>query len=252
MTGRHASLRARRRRDGPHSTTADLHSTIAFVRFLIEFDGVLVDVFPVLHLVHERVATEVGWSRLDLATFRRLTRTKGSGGDVLPGAPQAKVRKYHTRFSELAETEELIGRYQPHAETARHLHALRQFGLCTMVTLGSNVGARRAVLERAGLLSVFSQAEALTPDPRRRPGELKALAAQDNRTIVAASTDALLRAASAAEVFTVGISNGTCTQRRLFQAGADVVYSDPGALSASVQSGARDLIRAGLLPPPLG
>jgi phosphoglycolate phosphatase-like HAD superfamily hydrolase len=95
---------------------------------------------------------------------------------------------------------------------------------------------------------LFKQFERLDPDPRRRPAELKILAKASPRTIVVSASDALVRSAGSAELITVGISSGNCTGPRLHQAGASVVYKELAELVESLQTGARDLVQAGLLP----
>ncbi len=219
------------------------------MHFIIEFDGVVVDLAAAYHRAHERVAAELGWCRLDRAAFWRLTRTKGAEADLLPGAPSSKVNAYHVRFGQLIETDEVLGRLEPHAGMDDVLDTLARFGRCSLTMIGSNLAARRAVLERTGLAGYFTRAEALSSDPRRRVGELSVLAAGDERTIVAAATDSIVRSAGAAELIAVGIASGSCTPARLHRAGADVVYHELRELSASVRAGGRDLIRAGLLPP---
>ncbi len=222
------------------------------VHFIIEFDGVVVDVAAAYHRAHERVAAELGWSRLDRASFWRLTRTKGAEADLLPGAPSSKVNAYRARFEQLIETDEVLDGLEPHAGMDDVLGTLGRFGRCSLTTIGSNLASRRAVLEGAGLAGYFTGAAALSSDARRRVGELSALAAGDERTIVAAGTVSIVRSAGAAELIAVGIAGGSCTAARLHRAGADMVYQDWGELSASVRSGGRELIRAGLLPPALG
>lgn len=85
-------------------------------------------------------------------------------------------------------------------------------------------------------------------DPRRRPAELRVLAAGERRVVVAAASDALIRAAREAGFFALGISNGPCSTARLQQAGADVVYKSLEELADSIETGGADLIRAGLPP----
>jgi phosphoglycolate phosphatase-like HAD superfamily hydrolase len=106
-------------------------------------------------------------------------------------------------------------------------------------------------LGRCGLARFFTGVNALDLDPRRRPAQLKSLAGSDAVTIVVGSTDVMLRSASAAELFLVGISSGPCIAARLHQAGATVVYLTLGILLDSLCFGATDLIRAGLRPLPL-
>lgn len=218
------------------------------MRFIIEFDGPVCDTSAAHYAAHQAAAKDVGWSRLDQATFWRLTRTKGREADLLPGAREGKLTEYHAKFAELVESSELLEKASPEEAAAQHLRFLKGQGACVLVTIGRNLAARSAILERAGLRSFFADAQSLSDDPRRRPAELKALASGDRRTIVVAATDALIRSAGQAEIFTVGVPLGSCTEKRLHQAGAAIVYGDLGDLVASVQAGAADLVKAGLLP----
>jgi phosphoglycolate phosphatase-like HAD superfamily hydrolase len=108
--------------------------------------------------------------------------------------------------------------------------------------------ARQKFLVRHGLARFFKQFEKLDPDPRRRPAELKLLAKARPRTVVVGTSDVLVRSAGSAELVTVGISTGSCTGLRRHQAGASIVYKELAELGQSLQTGARDLVQAGLLP----
>ena len=222
------------------------------MRFIIEFDGPIVDVLPVFFTAHEVVAKRVGWSRLDQATFRRMTRAKDRGGEILPGAGDTKVADYWRRFDEEIESDSVVATYEPHAGVAAILAGLAEYGTCTLVTLGSNVAARKSNLQRLELVRFFRQVERLSEDARRRPGELRMLAAGDERTVVVAASDSLVRACGEADLFCVGLSCGACGVSRLHQAGASVVLKGVGELLAELRAGCGELIRAGLLPPPLG
>ena len=222
------------------------------MKFIIEFDGPLVELRRVYHEVHREIAAGVGWSARDEATFWRLTRTKGRDANLLPGARPIKLEEYHRRFDGRLEDDAIIGQYAPHANIKGVLNDLMKYGTCHLITLGANVAARIRVLDSAGLTRRFTGGTALNPDPRRRPAELRALAENDPRTVVAASSAPAIRAAGQVDLFAVGIGSGASTPARLHQAGADIVYPDLAGLHASLACGAGDLIRAGLLPPPLG
>ena len=221
------------------------------MRFIIELDGPIFDVMPVRYVAHRAVAAEVGWSRLDEATFRRRMRTKGRDADILPGATNAKVAEYDRRFAVYAESDASVGTCQTQPGVAAAVRAMVEYGPCCAVTLGSNVSARRALLDRAGLAQFLERTESLDTDPRRRPAELRTLSAGDDRTIVVAATASLVRSVGGAELFGVGLSCGTTAIARLHQAGADIVYKELQDIVVSLKTGAKDLIRAGLLPPPL-
>jgi phosphoglycolate phosphatase-like HAD superfamily hydrolase len=218
------------------------------VRLILEFDGPVFDVAPLYYDLHRAIATELGWSHLDRGTYWRITRKHGHAANVLRGARPVKLEAYHARFSERLETDGSLLAYVPHADIARTLIALQSLGLCHLITAGSNLPARTRVLGRYELSDLFSEVVGLDADPRRRPGELRTLAGSDPRTVVAAASGAIIRAAGAADILAVGIACGASSESRLYQAGAALVYRDLHGLARSLDSGAEDLIRAGLLP----
>jgi beta-phosphoglucomutase-like phosphatase (HAD superfamily) len=222
------------------------------LRFIIEFEGLITDIAPAHYRSHREAASAVGWSRLDAASFRRLTRTKGDDANFLPGAKPNKVEQYRARFAEWIESDDLFVETPMQDGVVERLRSLARFGACSPVTLGTNLEARRRAIDRFGISDAVERLAALSLDPRRRPTELRALAGDDPRALVVASTDVLIRSADAADLFTVGVSSGDCTGVRLHRAGARVVYPDLAALVASLRSGAGDLIDAGMLPPPIG
>lgn len=222
------------------------------MRFIIEFDGVVCDVSAAWFAAHQAAAKDVGWSRLDQVTFWRLTRTKGKEADLLPGAREGKLAEYHARFAVHVESDDLVAKAVPQEGAAGQLRCLASKGPCVLVALGRNVAGRAAVLQKEGLGNFFAEVQRISDDPRRRPAELKVLAGGERRVMVVASTDALIRSAAAAELFTVGMPLGACAAKRLHAAGASIVYDDLGELITSLRSGGADLIKAGLLPAELG
>jgi len=222
------------------------------VKIIIELDGPVLDIGPAYYQVFQQVAAAVGWSRIDQATYWRLTRTKGRDANVLPGAKPGKLKEYQARFAETVESDESIERLLPQPNVGAVLKALTGFSTCVAIALGSNVAARRKVLDRTGLRQHFASIESSSADPRRRSAELRVLAGGDPRTILAAGTDTMIRPAAEAGVLAVGIASGCCTPARLHQAGADVVYRDLSELAEAMAGGGKDLVRAGLLPPALG
>ncbi len=217
--------------------------------FIIEYDGPITDLRPVYYQVYGEVATEVGWSCLDEASYWRLIRTRGREAVVLPGARPVKLKTFWTRFDQRIEEDDVVARYglQPGIEDA--LDTIVRHGRCCLVTAGSNITARRRLVEKMGLADQLTRMERLDNDPRRRPGELRTLGGEDRRILVVAGSDAVARSAGQAELLTVGISSGSCSVSRLRRAGADIVYSAISELAESLQGGAKDLIQAGLLPP---
>jgi len=222
------------------------------MNLILEMDGPVLDVAPVWYRVHREVAAEVGWSTLDQGTFWRQTRRLGRDVSPLPGARPAKVKEYFARFDERLEVDEVLSDCEPQEGTDFALASLSTKASICLVTLGSNVHARRAILERSKLLRHVARIESLNPDPRRRPGELRALAGDQERSLVVAASDFIIRPAGEAGIVTVGIPRGACSADRLFRAGVDIVYKDLEALRSAVVEGSEELTRAGLLPPALG
>lgn len=222
------------------------------MRFIIEWDGVIANVMPGYFLAHRAAAQTVGWSRLDEATFRRLTRTRGSEADILPGAKATKLEAYDAEFDRLVETSNAVAQCEPHPALSDMVRQLQRFGLVFLVTARPNIDERRQWLTRREWSGGVECFERLSDDPRRRPVELKALAANDDRAMVVASSDIVVRSADAADLFVVGVSSGTCSVKRLQQAGARIVYKTLDQLTASLRAGAADLVRAGMLPLTVG
>lgn len=221
------------------------------VKFILEFDGVAADPAGAWYRAHHVAAGEVGWSRLAAAEFWRLTRTKGGGASVLPGAKPAKVKAYQDRFAELLEVDETIELMQWRDGMQETLRQFGRFGTCLSVTLGSNVKARERILTRQPSAGALGELVGLDADPRRRPGQIATLAGgagAKGRVLVVAATDALIRAAGQAGLVTAGVATGSCSIPRLRLAGADVVYRECSELVAALRSGAAELLRAGLLP----
>ena len=218
------------------------------MRFIIEFDGPVFDPSSVYYAAHQAAAADVGWSRLDQATFWRLLRTKGRQADLLPGAKPVKIAEYQKRFDDHLDSDALVASYQPQPDIRDPLLLLARSGSCCLITLGSNLAGRRTVLERHGLAGLFTRFDGLETDPRRRPAVLRRLGEADPRTLVVAAADALIRSAGEAGMICVGIAAGPCSAARLHQAGASVVYKALHELSASIRDGAADLVQAGLLP----
>lgn len=222
------------------------------MRFLLEFDGPVFDPAGVWYAGHQASAAAVGWSRLDQATFWRLTRTKGITSELLPGARENQLAEYLAQFTQQIEADATLGAGTFQEDASTNLPTLARFGPCVLITLGRNVEARTRLLDGARLRRYFERVDCIETDPRRRSAQFTALSAGDRRTIVVAGTDSIIRAANDAGLFTVGIARGTCSVNRLHQAGAGVVYKSLNELADSLKSGAGDLIRAGLLPAPLG
>ncbi len=216
------------------------------MRLIIEFDGPLFDVAPACYAAYQRAAEAVGWSRLPQAEFWRLLRTKGREANVLPGSKPQKLKDYLGHYDTAVESATCLTLAVARPDVSAIVTRLTRRSPAAAITLGSNGPARREMLRTVALEALFDCCEALSADVRRRPVELRALSGGRQRTVVAAATDALARAAREAELFCVGVAAGTCAVARLHQAGADVVYRNLEELAESFDRGAEDLIRAGM------
>lgn len=221
------------------------------MQLLVELEGPIFDVKAAYYRAHRDSAEAVGWSRLDSSTFWRKTRKEGREANMLPGSKPLKLEEYYGRFQERIEQDEIIGDYEIWEESVETIRTLGRHATVRLFTLGSNLEARKRLLEQSGIVPAFPLV-GLDADPRRRPAELKALAASDARTLVIASGDVSIRVSSSAGVVCAGLSCGSCMADRLHRAGADVVYRELPDVLTSLESGAEDLIRAGLLPLSLG
>lgn len=222
------------------------------MRFIIECDGVVLDIADAWYAAHCETAKAVGWSWLDRGRFWRLIRKEGRNANVLPMSKPVKLAEYQAKFAERIESDQTIGEFTAQDEAREVAAALSQYGEIRFITTSANVDARSRALERLGVNTSGEVVAPMNADVRRRPGEFKLLASGDKRTLVVASSDDLVRSAGEAELVTVGVSCGACNAPRLHQGGADVVYAGLDELVESLSTGAHDLIRAGLLPAPLG
>lgn len=221
------------------------------MKFVIQLDGVVLDQAEALYHAHRFVAGEVGWSTLDQRTFWRMIRKDGREANFLRGAKPAKIAAYAAQFADNLEADDTVSLLRPHDGVGKLLTELSARGSVVGVTLGSNLAGRQAILDTSKLGHLFTDVHSLDPDPRRRPGQFRVLAAEDARTMVVASSDVLVRSSSLAELFTVGITSGDCNDQRLHQSGAGIVYRRLAELAESLETGGQDLVQAGLLPPPL-
>lgn len=216
------------------------------MHWIVEFDGVIADVLPCQYQVHRQVAEGVGWSSLDQDTFRRLTRTKGADANLLPGAKPIKIKNYHIGIAEIIENDSSIARFVIQPDMDGFLANLVRYGTCRCVTLGTNLDARRRLIENKPFFQHISQMDKLDADPRSRPAELTELADHDPKAVVIASSDVVIRSADEAELFTIGLSTGLCTPARLHGAGARIVYKSLNELTDSLGTGSEDLVQAGM------
>ena len=222
------------------------------MRFIIELEGPVFDVSAACFAAHLEAASAVGWSRLDQASFWRLLRTKGERAEFLPGASESKLKEYFERYAAAMENAASFERFRIEEGTPATLATIARHGPVMAISLGTNLEARTSLLKKIHVDRLFRDVRGLSADSRLRPAELKSLSEKDSRAIVVACSDSIVRAADQAELFTVGISTGPCGLDRLQRAGPRIVFKELADLAASLQRQGLDLVKAGLLPAPLG
>lgn len=218
------------------------------MRFIIELDGPIFDIAGAYYAAFSLAVADVGWSKMDQVTYWRLTRTKGREADLLPAARELKVKQFYERFAVHVESDEIVNQFALQENVSSVLRSLAAHGPIIGVTLATNLTCRQLLLEQSKVAGLFRDVVPINADPRRRGAELTALADGDKRSLVAASSDELVRAADSAELFCVGLTCGACSKPRLNRAGPALVYRALGEIAASLGSGAVDLVEAGLLP----
>jgi len=218
------------------------------MRFIIELDGPIFDIAAAHYTAYHEVAGELGWSRLDQTTYWRLVRTKGREADLLPGARPIKVEHYYQAFPSSFESDGNLSKLTPQDDVRTVLAGIAKHGTLAGVTLGTNVKTREMLLDRADLAPLFTDVVALASNPASRATELRSLSGGDPRAVVVAATDELVRSAETSELFCVAISGGTCSKPRLHRASPGVVFTSLAGLLDALETGAAELIDAGLLP----
>lgn len=220
------------------------------MKIIVELDGPVLDVEPVHWAAYSLVVVELGLARKERAAFWRLVRRGAGIGDMLAGAKPRHIQRFRERLPEVLEQDECLADAAPQAGVAEELRALVVgHHALTLVTAGRNASARQRLLDANDLSIHFSRMTRLVSDPFQRLAQLKELAVDDRRVVVAAASESLVKLANEADLVAVGISNGPCLARRLTQAGARLTFGDFAELGEEIATGARRLIDAGLPPP---
>ncbi len=222
------------------------------MKIIVELDGVIFDALAAQYRAHQAGTKAVGWSCLDENRFRRAIRKQGLLTDLLPGASAMKAKQYASFIQQALETDQALSALAPVSGIVEHIKRILRHATLIGVSVGANIAARRESLKRCQLSDHFQVVEQLSVEPKRRPVELKMLAGDERRCVVLAASDMLMRSAGSAELIAVGLSTGICSSKRLFQGGADLVYTSLEEFAESLEGGAPDLVRAGLMPLSLG
>ncbi len=207
----------------------------------------MLDLEPVYWSAYSAAAGALGLPRPDRATYWRLQRTGPDATAFLRGARPQQLREFVTRFAELLEADASWESAAVRDGLQGTLVSLRSGAELILVTLGSNRAVRQRVLD-AGDLSVHFMRMSALGGAAARERQLRELAGEARRVMVAVASEELVRAARDAELVTIGVSNGACVGQRLTRAGAGHVYPSLDALNDAIATSADELARAGLIP----
>ncbi|MBN4058861.1 HAD family hydrolase [bacterium AH-315-J04] len=224
------------------------------MRFIIELEGPVFDIKDAHFAAYQKAVAEAGWSSLDQATFWRLWRKQGLEASLLMGATALKIKQFWGMFQAALASQESMTKLALQGDISLAISSLQRFGFCVGVTTGNAtlLDEYSSLLAASKLAEGFVSCKSLPAEPRQRASQLGELAAGDERTVLIASSDIVARAGSSAAVFTVGVPNGCCHSSRLHSSGADIVYKGLADVLASLDTGATDMIQAGLKPASLG
>jgi len=221
------------------------------MRIIIEFDGPVIDVEPVYWAAYSRVAGELGLARKDRAVFWRLLRRGAGIGDMLTGAKPRHIQRFREAFPEALDLDVCLADGAAREDISGELRALcAGQHVLSLVTLGRNAKARQKLLDANDLSVHFTRMSRLAAEPVLRRAQLQELTEGHARVLVAAASETLVKLGDEAGLFTAGIADGPCAARRLTQAGARLTFRGFGELGNEVATGCRNLIAAGLPPPP--
>ncbi len=221
----------------------------ATLRFIIEMTGPIVDPRPRYWTAYNETAGDMGLPRVDPDTFWRLVRSGAPPGQWLRGAKPAQIREFQGRFEQALEADENVALQTPQENCAETLTRLKRRGECVLVTAGANRFARQILLDRLDLSVHFTTMRGLPEDGQGRVRALQELTDGDDRVVVAAASEGVVRAAHQANLVVAGITNGAFVSARLARVGASPILAGLGELADEMESGAERLIQAGLLPP---
>jgi phosphoglycolate phosphatase-like HAD superfamily hydrolase len=220
------------------------------MKIIIELDGPIIDVEPVYWAAYSQVVSELGLARKDRAQYWPLVRRGAGIGELVSGALPRHLEHYRQKFPLVLESDEALTEGVPQAGVKEELRALGLSHGLSLVTLGKNAEARQRVLDAHDLSIHFSRMARLSADVFQRRDQLKQLAEDAPRVLIAAASEPLVKLANELERVVVGVAAGACAARRLTQAGAPLTFETIGALVDEIASGGHNLLKAGLLPPP--
>ncbi|MHC5109765.1 MAG: hypothetical protein ACYTHJ_07805 [Planctomycetota bacterium] len=218
------------------------------MKFLIEFEGVLSDVGRMTYTAHSLAAESVGWSRLDQASFWRMLRTKGLDAPFLPGAKPMKLKNYQEAYIEALKSPKALSKISLVNDLGESIRKMERVGACSVVSLASEVETGNRLLGACQLPGVEFDVTPLDAEILARTEQLNSMVGSERRGVLVASTDTLLRTASGTDLFAVGVSFGTCSVKRLQQAGAALTFRHLDEFADCVASGGKELLEAGMLP----
>lgn len=207
------------------------------MRIVIEVDGPVLDVQPAYWQAYQQVAAELGWARIDAATFWRLLRTGASAGQILRGSKPRHWEHYRTRLTEVLESDEIVSLMKPRPDVGYTLQALKPRHELRLASIGRNVSVRQQLVDGHGWTAYLAGWVELAGASNARVRKLRELTDGPGPSVVVAAGTLLAQTTSDAGIPCVGAANGACTPKRLTQSGAAQIYDDLVEFSKAVLGG---------------
>ncbi|MBN1512577.1 MAG: HAD family hydrolase [Phycisphaerae bacterium] len=204
------------------------------MKLLVDVDGPLLDVQPAYWHAYQQAVSELGLARIDPATFWRLVRSAAAEGMLLRNSKPRHWKVFQERLAALLDMDEYVARMVPQPGAAR-LTSTRPRLALQVVTLHDNASARQQILSQIG--SLGAPIVSLAGPAEDRVRRLLGLADRQERSLVLAGHDRLVRAACDAGLPCVGIANGPRTAKCLTQAGASQTFPDLETLLERLRGG---------------
>ncbi len=208
------------------------------MKLLVDVDGPLLDVQPAYWHAYQQAVSELGLARIDPSTFWRLVRSAASESVLLRNSKPRHWKVFQERLAALLDADECVVRMVPQPGAVRLTSARPRLTL-QLLTLHANGPARQQVLCQIG--SFGAPIVSLAGPAEDRVRRLLGLAAGQERSLVVAGHDRLVRTACDAGMPCVGVANGPRTAKCLTQAGASRTFADLESLLERLRGGADSL-----------
>lgn len=217
------------------------------MRFIIECDGPVLDVQPAHWAAFSAACQELGLARTDASDFWRAVRRGDNDGQLIRGAKPLKIREFRRLYDQHLQSDEIIAAMQPHDDSTAALRSLANLAQCILIGPATNREARQRLLDGHDLSIHFTRMKSLSPDRGYRIDQLRTLAEGDRQTLCAVSSQSMILACEAADLFAVGIANGPCSHERLTRTGARCIFPTLADLAADLSARCPELTSAGFV-----